>query len=154
MNLNHVYWLDDNGHVKPPLYLYLMLAFLARGWVVWVMSLTQHNDRAGLVRLLYPQQSDFIQALIVGLGAVLIFALVLAERKRKLDWLAPLFAKSYAILWLVVLAEIVMLWQRLLHAEFLFHWGFALDALASFWCVLYLLKSKHLKAYFRDWQLA
>ncbi|MCF1432246.1 MAG: DUF2919 domain-containing protein [Shewanella sp.] len=152
MKFEHVYWLDDKGHIKPPGYLYLLLAFLAKAWVVWVMSLTQASDRAALVRALYPMQADFIQALIVGAGAVLIFLLVLAERRRKPYWARPLFNRGRPILMAVLMAEAVVWGQRFMHSDGLFHWSVALDALALFWCAIYLLKSRHLKGYFKDWR--
>ncbi len=151
LNLNHVYWMDDNGHIKPPKYLYLLLAFLAKAWVVWVMSLTQHSDRAALVRTLYPMQADFIQALMVGAGAVFIFLLVLAERRRKPEWVKPVFKQGRTILMAVLVAEVVVWVQRFTHSDMLFHWGVALDAVALFWCGIYLLKSRHLKVYFKSW---
>lgn len=154
MKFEHVYWMDDNGHIKPPTYLYLVLAFLARGWVVWVMSLTQHSDRAALVRTLYPIQADFIQALIVGAGAVFMFLLVLAERRRKPEFVRPIFNQGRLILAAVLAAEAFVWIQRLVHSDMLFHWGVALDAVALFWCAIYIAKSRHLKVYFSEWRKA
>ena len=154
LKFEHVYWMDDNGHIKPPSYLYLVLAFLAKAWVVWVMSLTQHSDRAALVRTLYPMQADFIQALIVGAGAVFIFLLVLAERRRKPEWLRPVFKQGRLILMAVLAAEMFVWVQRFVHSDMLFHWAVALDAVALFWCGIYLLKSRHLQVYFKSWHAA
>lgn len=56
MNFSHITWLDDKGRIKPPIYLYLILAFIARGWCVLIISLTQSSDRAGLVALFIPKK--------------------------------------------------------------------------------------------------
>jgi hypothetical protein len=151
VNFSHITWLDDRGHIKPPLFLYLMLAFFARGWCVFIASLTQASDRAGLVKLFYPEKSDFLLALASGVGALLIYGLVIAERRRGPDLLRPLFAKSKWLLWLLLLLDAGLLLQRLLHANYLFSWSFGLDALILFWCSLYLLKSKRLHFYLADW---
>ncbi|MCL1098357.1 DUF2919 domain-containing protein [Shewanella gelidii] len=151
MNFSHIKWLDDRGHVKPPIFLYLMLAFLARGWCVWIMSLTQFNDRAGLVRLIYPQKEEFLLALASGFGAALLYGVVLAERKRTLTWPRYIFRQLRVILLLLLLVDGGILVQRLVHADFLFNWSFGFDALFLFWCSLYLVKSKHLQLYRSDW---
>ncbi|MCE9686908.1 DUF2919 domain-containing protein [Shewanella sp. AS16] len=151
MNFSHITWLDDKGHIKPPLALYLMLAFLARGWCVFIASLTQMSDRSALVRLFYPQKTEFLWALGTGAGAVLLYFVVIAERKRSPAWIRPLFGRLAWPLWGLLLLDGAILLQRLLHSDLLFNWRFAFDAVLLFWCVLYLLKSRHLHHYLRDW---
>ncbi|GIU28027.1 DUF2919 domain-containing protein [Shewanella colwelliana] len=152
MNFSHINWLDDNGYFKPPIMLYIMLAFIARGWCVFIASLTQASDRAGLVALIYPQKSDFLLALAAGAGALLLYGLVIAERKRKLVWLIPLFNQFRWLLVVLLLVDGGLLLQRLVHNYFLFNWSFGLDALFLFWSLLYIAKSKHLRYYLNDWR--
>ena len=151
MNFSHITWLDDHGHIKPPLFLYVILVFLARGWCVFIASLTQFNDRAGLVRLFYPEKSDFISALIAGVGAVLLYGLVIAERKRNWAFLIPLFKRSKWFLWFMLIVDGIFLFQRVIHDDYLFKVGYAIDALFLFWSVIYVIKSKRLYYYFADW---
>ncbi|NDO72923.1 DUF2919 domain-containing protein [Shewanella sp. SE1] len=152
LKFEHVRWLDNDGHIKPPLLLYIIVLFLARGWCVFVASLTQASDRAALVRLFYPEKSDFLSSLAAGAGALLIYGLILAERKRVFEALIPLFRQIRG--WLVLLLGIdgVLLIQRLGHNDWLFSWNLALDALLLFWSLLYLVKSVHLRHYLNDWQ--
>lgn len=152
MNFGHITWLDDKGHMKPPAILYLMLVFLARGWCVFVMSLTQASDRSGLVRLIYPQKEEFLLALASGIGAVIVYLLVIAERKRKPIWLKAGFRLGLVWLWSLLILDAVILTQRLFHAKFLFNWSFGVDALLLFWFGIYLMKSKRLRHYFDDWR--
>ena len=98
-----------------------MLAFIARGWCVFIASLTQASDRAGLVALIYPQKSDFLLALAAGAGALLLYGLVIAERKRKLVWLIPLFNQFRWLLVVLLLVDGGLLLQRLVHNYFLFN---------------------------------
>ncbi|MCL1143418.1 DUF2919 domain-containing protein [Shewanella gaetbuli] len=151
MNFSNITWLDDKGHIKPPIMLYLILVFLARGWCVFVASLTQFNDRAGLVRLFYPYKQDFIMALVAGIGAVFVYGLIIAERKRKWAKFIPWFKRGRMLLWVLLIIDAAMLTQRLIHDDFIFKLAYGLDALFLFWVSLYLLKSKRLYHYFNDW---
>lgn len=151
MNFSNITWLDDRGHIKPPLFLYLILVFLARGWCIFIASLTQFNDRAGLVRLFYPEKSDFILALIAGVGAVLIYGLIIAERKRSWPVLIPIFQRSKFFLGLLLLVDGLFLFQRMMHDDYVFKIGYSIDALFLFWSVIYVFKSKRLHYYFADW---
>ncbi|QIR14234.1 DUF2919 domain-containing protein [Shewanella aestuarii] len=152
MNFSHITWLDDKGHIKPPLFLYVILVFLARGWCIFIASLTQFNDRAALVKLFYPHKNDFILALVAGLGAVLLYGIIIAERKRQWGWAIPIFKRSKILLWLLLAVDGAILIQRLLHDGFYFKISYALDALFLFWTAIYVLKSKQLHYYFKDWQ--
>ncbi len=147
-----VRWLDDKGHVRPPLLLYLLLLFLARGWCIFAMSLTDGSDRASLVRLFFPERIDFMVSLAAGIGAVLIFFLVTCERRRKPQWLRPTFGQIRPMLWCLLVVDAALLWFRLKHNGFMFEWSMALDGLILFWSALYLRASRHLKLYVRDWQ--
>lgn len=113
MNFSHITWLDDKGHIKPPIFLYVILAFLARGWCIFIASLTQANDRAELVRIFYPEKSDFLLALAAGLGAVVLYFVVLAERRRSPQWLRPVFVRLKWGLWLLLLLDAGLLTQQI-----------------------------------------
>lgn len=148
-----VRWLDDKGHVRPPLLLYLLLLFLARGWCIFAMSLSDGNDRASLVRLFFPERIDFMVSLAAGVGAVFLLFLVTCERRRDPSWLQPLFSKLRPMLCGLLLVDAVLLWFRLKHNGFMFEWSMALDGLLLFWSALYVQASRHLRLYVRDWQV-
>ncbi|MCL1123244.1 DUF2919 domain-containing protein [Shewanella surugensis] len=154
MNFSHIRWLDEKGHIKPPIYLYGMLIFIARGWCIWIASLTQASDRAGLVTLIYPQKADFIMSLIAGLGAVLIYFLVIAERKRKPEWLRGLFCQIKVLLLGLLILDGGLLIARVMSAHYLYSWSIGLDGLFLFWSGLYLFKSKRLSHYLSDWKVS
>lgn len=154
LNFGHIRWLDEKGHIKPPIYLYGMLIFIARGWCIWIASLTQGSDRAALVTLLYPQKADFILSLVAGFGAVLIYFLVIAERKRSPQWLRPLFCQIKWFLLGLLLIDGGLLLSRVMNAHYLYSWSIGLDALFLFWCTLYVFKSKRLSYYLSDWKVS
>lgn len=152
MNFSNITWLDDKGHIKPPLMLYFILVFLARGWCILVASLTQASDRAGLVALVYPQKSDFLMALMAGAGALVVYAIIIAERKRSPQWVQPIFPYMKWLLLVLLCIDAILLLQRVLHSHYIYNWSMGLDALFLFWSTLYLFNSKRLMHYFSDWK--
>ncbi len=57
---------------------YLVLLFVLRGYIIWLMSVTNMRDRVGIIQWLYPDTSLFYLSLIsgaVGLFVVLIISL-------------------------------------------------------------------------------
>ncbi len=118
---------------------------------MFIASLTQFSDQAGLVKLFYPEKSDFILALISGIGAVMIYGLVISERKRSPIWIQPVFRHFISMMWLLLVLDAIILGQRLVHDYFIFKISYALDGLILFWSALYLANSKRLKYYAKDW---
>ncbi|NRD74345.1 DUF2919 domain-containing protein [Shewanella sp. VB17] len=151
MNFSHITWLDDKGRIKPPIYLYLILAFIARGWCVLIISLTQSSDRAGLVALFYPQKADFIMALLAGAGALLLYIAIIAERKRSPNWIRPFFGQLKWCLLVLLTIDGCLLIERSINSHHLYSWSMGLDGLILFWSLLYLFKSIRLEHYFADW---
>ncbi|ACA87120.1 DUF2919 domain-containing protein [Shewanella woodyi] len=152
MNFSNITWLDDNGHIKPPIYLYFILIFLARGWCIFIASLTQASDRAALVALFYPQKADFMMALAAGAGALLLYGFIIAERKRSPVWVRPLFNQFRWVLLLLLLVDGGLLIERSINSHYLYSWSMGLDGLILFWSFIYLFKSKRLSHYFSDWK--
>ncbi|MGL4220780.1 MAG: DUF2919 domain-containing protein [Shewanella sp.] len=152
LKFEHIRWVDDKGHIRPPLFLYALLAFLGRGWLVFIASLTQFNDQAGLVRLFYPQKEAFLMALATGLGAALCYLLIIIERKQRFNRARWLFGHMKWLLWPLLLLDAALLAARLVSSDYLFSWTAAIDAVLVLWFALYLYKSKHLRLYLADWK--
>ena len=81
---------------------------------------------------------------------VLIFVF-LGDRRRSPLWIRQLFVHINGGMLLLLLVDAVLLSQRLIHGQFLFHWSLALDALVLFWSCLYVYQSKRLRYYLTDW---
>lgn len=45
---------------------YLVLLFVLRGYLVWLMSVTNMRDRVGLMQWLYPEMNLFLLSLFSG----------------------------------------------------------------------------------------
>ncbi len=151
LSFSNIGWLDDKGRIKPPLFLYLMLIFLARGWCVFILSLTQFGQRDGLVKLLYPSKEDFIASIITGSIGLAIYFLITAERRGKPIWLIPVFCKLKWLLFISLSIESALILLRLSHIDYHFSWIYGAEILTLFWSVLYFYKSKHLRYYVKNW---
>ncbi|GLP96684.1 DUF2919 domain-containing protein [Paraferrimonas sedimenticola] len=147
-------WLDDKGHVKPPMWLYLFLAWAMKAYLVWIASLTYREDTSLLIGLAYPSHSDWQMALASGAGGVLLFGLVLAERRRSPEWLIGLFRNSRWILAALWLGFAALWLQAVDNRDGQFHWSLGLDGIVLLWSLLYGLRSRHLQVYFSDWSKA
>lgn len=71
--------------------IYLVLLFVLRGYLVWLMSVTNMQDRVGIIQWLYPQTALFYLSLIsgtVGLFVVLVISLRRPDAKRwvRVSW--------------------------------------------------------------------
>lgn len=150
LDFSRINWLDDKGRVKTPTFLYVVLLFLAKGWCIFLMSLTQSGHRDGLVKIFYPLNTDFISALASGAIAVVIYILILLERKGTYKWVYSLFHKIRWLLFFSIFTEVILNFFRLQHTDFTFHWIKGLEVLGIFWCFLYVLKSQHLMVYLRN----
>ncbi|WDE07333.1 DUF2919 domain-containing protein [Thalassomonas viridans] len=65
--------------------IYLVLIFVLRGYLVWLMSVTNMQDRVGIIQWLYPQTALFYLSLAsgaVGLFVLLVISLRRAEAKN------------------------------------------------------------------------
>ncbi len=57
---------------------YIVLLYVLRGYIVWLMSVTNMRDRIGIIQWIYPETSLFILSLVsgaLGLFVVLIISL-------------------------------------------------------------------------------
>jgi len=57
---------------------WLLLLFVLRGYLVWLMSVTNMNDRVGIIQWIYPEPAFFYLSLLsggLGIWAVIIISL-------------------------------------------------------------------------------
>lgn len=69
---------DQFDCVKLSKFFYLLLVFILRGYIVWIMSVTNFNDRVGVIEWVYPDPLLFYTSLVsgfIGLFVLLIMSL-------------------------------------------------------------------------------
>lgn len=73
--------------------IYLLLLFVLRGYIVWLMSVTNMQDRTGTIQLIYPQQSLFYLSLLSGAIGLFIVLIITLRRPEAPSWIK--FCWSY-----------------------------------------------------------
>jgi len=71
---------DKFDCVKLSKVFYLVLFFVLRGYLVWLMSVTNMRDRVGLMQWLYPEMNLFFLSLFS--GAIGLFVLLVISLRR------------------------------------------------------------------------
>lgn len=104
--------------------LYLTLAYLLKGYVIWVMSLSYRQDPAALLNIFYPNRQDFYDTLIVGIPAIIcaiIFSVRRVNMPKIIEW------SWFKIRWFLIASTLIQLglsfwkgnvsWYNLQHAS-------------------------------------
>lgn len=81
---------DKYGCIKLPLLLYVALAYLLKGYVIWVVSLSYRENPAALLNTFFPSRNDFYHALILALPAVfcaVVFSIRRVNMPSVVKWL-------------------------------------------------------------------
>ncbi len=87
---------------------YLVLIFILRAYIVWIISVTNMRDRVGIMQWLYPETHLFFLSLIsgsIGLFAVFIIAL---RRPNAALWLQIAWRNFRTILLIALLFDFLI----------------------------------------------
>ena len=87
---------------------YVSLGFLLRGYLVWLMSVTNFNDRVGVISWIYPEPKLFY--LNLGSGAIGLFVLFLLSLRRPdaATWVQKLWPRSRQLVVTALLFDIAI----------------------------------------------
>ena len=141
---------DNEGDLKPPIWFYASLIFLARTWVIWVMSATIRPDGSKIMALFYPLKTHFFLGMASGALAVVLF--LIAHRKQN-KWLAPIWHHGRWLLLLTVLLDFGLLVNAIMDQHFSYSWPSALQLVLVSWILLYTLKSRRLADSFNNYHI-
>ncbi|MGB1297009.1 MAG: DUF2919 family protein [Psychrobium sp.] len=135
---------DKHGCIKLPLLLYVALAYLLKGYVIWIVSLSYRENPATLLNVFYPSRSDFYHALIIAFPAVfcaIVFSIRRVNMPMLVKWL------WHKIRYLLILSASVQLgysiWQGNISLHHIMHfnayYGVLLDVVALMLIIGYCL---------------
>lgn len=140
---------DKYGCLRPPLGLYLSLAFLLRGYLVWIVALSFRQDSARLLSLFYPDKTSFVTALVVGVPALITAAVISLRRAGMPKWIElswshiPKFLLISALVQLILLLGFMPAFHRLTPMSVIAL--FLVDTLGLLVIMIYSVKNRHLK---------
>lgn len=65
---------------------YLVLLFVLRGYIVWLMSVTNMRDRVGIIQWIYPDTSLFYLSLLSGIAGLFVLFIISLRRPDASLW--------------------------------------------------------------------
>ena len=89
---------DKFDCLKLSKYFYLTLLFVLRGYLVWLMSVTNMRDRVGLMQWLYPEKNLFFLSLFSGTIGLLVLFMISLRRPKTYRWVPMVWPYCRALL--------------------------------------------------------
>lgn len=65
---------------------YLVLLFVLRGYLVWLMSVTNMKDRVATMQWIYPETNLFFLSLVSGVIGLLVVVIISLRRPNSANW--------------------------------------------------------------------
>lgn len=95
---------------------YLVLLFVLRGYLVWLMSVTNMRDRVSIISWVYPETSLFYLSLISGTVGLFVVLIISLRRPEAANWVQISWLHSRKIL------VTALLFDLLTHGLGFFYW--------------------------------
>jgi hypothetical protein len=95
---------------------YLALLFILRGYIVWLLSVTNMRDRVSIIQWIYPDTSLFYLSLLSGAVGLFILLVISLRRPDAYLWVRLSWQHSRVI---IVLA---LLFDFIIHVIGYFYW--------------------------------
>lgn len=95
---------DLDGRLKNPIGFSLVLLYLMRAYLTWIVSLTYSEDRGLLLGYIYPNKDLFYFTLMVGIPALLCFFLFSLRKWAH----TKVYQKLWRWQWLLLLAALLV----------------------------------------------
>lgn len=144
---------DLDGKVRIPLGFYLLLAYLCRGYLMWIISLTYSDDRALLLSLVYADSKTFFLNLLFGLPALFCFFMFSLKTQRQKNWFVFLWTKQKRILVLALSVDFLSQLWGISNNLVSVHWVQIVLLLMGFYLLWYWMKSNKIRRFFDNWLL-
>ena len=95
---------------------YLVLLFILRGYIVWLMSVTNMRDRVSIISWIYPETSLFYLSLVSGAIGLFVVLIISLRRPDAANWVQVSWKKCRIIL------ITALIFDLLTHAIGYFYW--------------------------------
>lgn len=95
---------------------YLVLLFVLRGYIVWLMSVTNMRDRISTISWIYPETSLFYLSLLSGMVGLFVVLIISLRRPEAANWIQVSWQHSRKLL------IAALLFDLLTHCIGFFYW--------------------------------
>lgn len=142
---------DLDGKIKVPLGFNLVLFYLLRGYLFWVVSLTLSENRSLILSVIYPEQRLFLLTLLVGIPAVICFFLFSLKSQTGKIWYKTVWQCMHGLLTVALVADLsLQTWTLVFHSVDIYPMQVIQFILGSY-LTWYWLQSKRVKRFFKHW---
>jgi len=87
---------------------YLVLLFVLRGYIVWLMSVTNMKDRVATMQWIYPETNLFFLSLISGVIGLWVVVVISLRRPNSASWVKVIWPYSRAMLVVALLFDFII----------------------------------------------
>lgn len=99
---------DNYDCLKVSKGIYLLLFLILRGYVVWIMSVTNMKDRVGIIQWIYPDPSLFYLSLFSGLIGLYVVLVLSLRRPEASQWVKQSWKYMRAILVFAMVFDLII----------------------------------------------
>lgn len=154
MRFGPEYW-DKYGSYRTPIAFHLSLLVLLRAYFIWIIAALSRRPELDIMSLVFTTKEDFFKALAIGAVAIIPALIFCLRRPQKNAQTAARLAKVWRFMrWpLLLCAALDLTWLviKAAHSYYAFSMFLALQMVAVLWVLLYLMKSRYLAVFFKDW---
>lgn len=136
---------DKHNCLKLSFLFYFILAFLLKGYVVGILSLSNLRDKLSLIQWVYSDSSLFYLSLATGIPGILLLLVMFARKPNASIWLQTLWHKFLMLSSIAVCIDLSFYWgQHLLFGQGKLNWLIA-QTIVGITLLLLAKKSKRVK---------
>lgn len=88
--------------------IYLILLFVLRAYIVWIMSVTNMRDHVGIMQWVFPQTSLFYLSLTSGVIGLFIVFILSLRRPNAANWVRRSWKKCHLLLIAALLFDLLI----------------------------------------------
>jgi uncharacterized membrane protein len=99
---------DKYNCIKISMSIYLVLIFVLRGYLVWIISVTNMRDRVAIIQFVYPDTSLFFLSLFSGALGLVIVVLLSLRRPNAATWVQNLWPYCRQIMVTALVFDLVV----------------------------------------------
>lgn len=141
---------DQYNCVKVSLGLYIILAFLLRGYIVWAMSVTNLQDRVGFLSWIYPEKFLFYLSLLSGIIGWFIVIVLSLRRPDAPAWVVASWRYCFWILLIALTFDFLCTLWGFIFAHRITSSTLIIHATIVLLCVIYITKNQRLRLNFKE----
>ncbi|NLS13214.1 DUF2919 domain-containing protein [Vibrio sp. SM6] len=138
---------DENGFLKPPLWLWLGWIFLARSWVVFALASVSRESDSDILPFLFPNDEVLYFSLSLGTPSLILMWLISLRTPERL-WVNRLTRLGWPVTFCSTLIQLGQTFHQVVLTHGTFHWVNGITLVALFWLALYLLNARWAKECF------